>query len=1430
MSKKSCIVRPTVGNEVSKLYTDLENKITDKNIVSYIYSVYKALPDIGNAMDKAGLKRNTQGEHRAIDVMRFLKTDTILTERSKLLNEEAREYGFVDDSYNVITFDSVKEAYEKAIDFNSKHQWRLATVAEYNGKYGVILQEKSSDNAVEGFSIIRDKKLYDKVETILKQLGVSFDELSFLGLKETSPYGMQDFINYVKFAKNMSPETMGGKELSLLLTLGKNNTKVQNLLLRYPGTLQETTDKIWSDLHDDTVSGVVKSQILSTLKEAANSFNLQEFFDAAKTTKEELQDTDEAKVSKTLTELNKSFSSNTTILIRNAGKITSLADAAQAALHTMQRQMDRLQKKNAPKETIEAYDRKIDALAKAIEEKEYVSGLLGFLKQATDHAEAINKAIPNLSDIVDRDSALKASSQIRQLMNYRDAYEDLIEVLASDNPIPSEIQVTTTDRMQLQMMAKQIKSSLDVQLDNLRKLQKLIAYRIYVDILGTSPLPIMTTNGMNFETIADLLEMHYQDASLFDRLYSMERISHPFLAGIGGLIRNAQQKRDNIMLDYDTRIKRITHKLYSAKGQRQNTNFMYEPIKNPKTNKTVGYRIISDIDWNAYNKEKQNAIKAIARQGLRGYAFKAALQDWENANSVNRVVDSKSGRTERIPSEKYRLIGANNPLLSLTPAQREYYEEMMQIKGELGTMLPEYAQMQYIPPKIRKHGVIENVESLLNKDISFNEWVKGVVDNLNIIKNLKGRSDDTELKQQRGSEILLDNEAVTTNIGTFAGTPAYDIPIYFIGGNESPTTQLMDFSGSLESFAATAINYTTMDEIVDAVEVIKDYFDGGVSESSVPTQAKTKNKKPLVSTIERGNLKSVEVLREKMAAGGKFNELFDAITRMQIYGEKQVDPTVIYNLARAVLSYTSFVGLAPNVKGAAANWIIGVAQTWMEAGAKEYYGYKDFFFAQTYLYGTKLCTAGEAVIGRGALADLFTQGKTSLLSLLVDKFDPIQETFREKQHTRYRSTFFGKLASGWDPMFLYKWGETIIHYEGMIALLHYEKARLNGKIVPLLSCFEKSNKIDGTCELKIKDGATRLNFEPITEEYLQSVKDNIRTVNQKCYGAMNYESKGELSRYIWFKHIIQFFQWAVEHMSRRYRGGHIDPGAGNVLDRNMYSKEVLDNGKKISLLQAFDIEKHADGSMDWILRDGITKLDGTELTQETLKDWVNFENNQKKFQRGYWTDSYLLIRDLMRALKDHEFAEKYNNIPTRQIYNLRRAFNELCTLGEASALISLVLIPLMSDDDRNEDWGWRMALYTLKRTQQDLYQFTPIGMPQMVLQRLKNPIPAAKTFENFILLILGLFNGDLVTPANKNEAIKDEDTGKWVPKEDDEGNEIPYDTKYVRRLKKTFGWWQIEQILRFAHDDKQFLGVGGFPKDEIDAKNEENDYLYGKVR
>jgi len=53
---------------------------------------------------------------------------------------------------------------------------------------------------------------------------------------------------------------------------------------------------------------------------------------------------------------------------------------------------------------------------------------------------------------------------------------------------------------------------------------------------------------------------------------------------------------------------------------------------------SYGY-IISDIDWIKYNKARNKKIYALKNAGLQGIEFQQALRSWEDANTVERVVD-----------------------------------------------------------------------------------------------------------------------------------------------------------------------------------------------------------------------------------------------------------------------------------------------------------------------------------------------------------------------------------------------------------------------------------------------------------------------------------------------------------------------------------------------------------------------------------------------------------------------------------------------------------------------------------------------------------------------------------------------------------------------------------------------------------------------
>jgi hypothetical protein len=90
----------------------------------------------------------------------------------------------------------------------------------------------------------------------------------------------------------------------------------------------------------------------------------------------------------------------------------------------------------------------------------------------------------------------------------------------------------------------------------------------------------------------------------------------------------------------------------------------------------------------------------------------------------------------------------------------------------------------------------------------------------------------------------------------------------------------------------------------------------------------------------------------------------DGFIAQHIYGQRQKETGAMSKLWSNIIAYTSFKGLSTNVKGAFSNYLVGEFQMIIEAGAGEFYGFKDYAWAHSKLFG-------GAGVG-GELAELLT--------------------------------------------------------------------------------------------------------------------------------------------------------------------------------------------------------------------------------------------------------------------------------------------------------------------------------------------------------------------------------------------------------------------------------------------------------------------------
>lgn len=341
---------------------------------------------------------------------------------------------------------------------------------------------------------------------------------------------------------------------------------------------------------------------------------------------------------------------------------------------------------------------------------------------------------------------------------------------------------------------------------------------------------------------------------------------------------------------------------------------------------------------------------------------------------------------------------------------------------------------------------------------------------------------------------------------------------------------LKDFSGALQAFAGTAINYDCMNRIKDTVEFMGDFIK---DKHIAATNGGVRQTDTIVT-------KGVRIFKDLVGFASNTNTLgiVDGFIDKHIYGVKMKDVGKWTKMAQTLLAYTSLRSLAVNVKGAISNYLVGELQMLIESGAGEFYNPIDYAWAHIKVFGDNTISAP------GRIIDFMTNNVNSKSVLLAQRFDPLNEIFNETAHERYFSGPLRQMVAKDFSLIGYGMGEHMIHYVTMYAILHNQKVKIDDKDATLYDAFYKGNKVDGNSELLLKNNVTYKdaegNWVPVDDAFLDSIRDKIRYCNQNTHGSMNEEDKGLIHQRMMGRFVMNLRQWMVEHYSRRYRGKHWD--------------------------------------------------------------------------------------------------------------------------------------------------------------------------------------------------------------------------------------------------------------------------------------------------
>ena len=1244
MASNSCTLYPEAPNgEDSKLYKDILSTVSSRPLTNWIYAAYIA-SNLGDIMDQANIARNAQGEHNAADVLKQIDWKTMQSEISNLAMAEM-QLGAVDSNGQRINYTNAREALEKVDAFNDSHKGLTANVVQHGDIYNIIVEEKNARTHTYAQSVKEKLKIWDVYKHAFQAVGVDIEAMPQELSNIFSAYN-DSLVNHLQNLQRISIDYIYRRDALTLFNLAPNSPHVARLISNF-GSLENAAQAM-----DDINHGVgnytngQKTLLARAITDAKRmqGIDLNALANQVDSMSQQIisQSPEEA-IKQTLHQLNKKYKIGINEIHRVSEDINTLSDAAADAAITLQRQIRKLEKEKGNNVEGKRLEGILNKLMKELENKKYYSGILNFLSEASAQIAEIDNMLQRIPTTgTELEKAFETARILQDIKSLKEQYYTLISALASETLVIDE-SIGQIDIDNIRQSAKNLKDFFDKKTKVLDNLAESTMINLMTQIVGdTAP---------NGQAMINMIRMAAADSSISDYLYSVGRASNPIIGAMGKIIRDAQDSRNEKLNKIALRIRRSTDRLYRSGS---NTDFMYEDDGH----------IASDIDWGLYKAARSAHIKSLYKQGLRGFDLKEAIELWEDANTEDKIVDDRPGvkRTERVPNYQYRK--AEDFQEGWTKEQKDYYKEMMQLKGEIGTLLPAYAQKQYLPPQIRR-----NMMDAIAKSKDIKDAYKAV---RNKVENLWTIREDDENYNMNG---IIDGDEYIMTEGAFDNTPLRQIPIFFVNRVEEGEL-LKDFSSGLQALAGTAINYDAMSNVAEVVEFIGDFVKG----------QEARDKKPKADYVENKTIRVFKNLK-KFGRNTNTEKLIDGFIAQHIYGQNQAETGWLSKFWSNIIAYTSFKGLSTNVKGAFSNYLVGEFQMLIEAGAGEFYNFKDYAWAHKKLFGF----AGVA----GEFAELVTNNVNHKGVLFREMFDPMNENFTDKSHTRYYKNMFRQLVSH-DCSFLgYASGEYLIHYVNMYAILHNQKVLLNGKKICLYDAFEVKKGQDNNSELVLKAGVTDLDGHVITSEWLNDIKNRIKYANQTTHGSMNKEDKGLIHQYWWGRGVMNFRQWMVEHYSRRFRKRHFDASLG--MDREGY----------------------------WVSAWKMLRSD------ETADKWN--EGNKKDAIALFVKDLYTFA---FRA------QSQWSNLDEMQRYNVKRVLSEMTMYV---ALLGLSFALGESDKHKKEFWR-RWWIYQVKRLILDTQASMP--NPQAVssaLTILQSPMAGVNTLNSLLYSWYGITNGDITT-------------------------------------------------------------------------------------
>lgn len=746
----------------------------------------------------------------------------------------------------------------------------------------------------------------------------------------------------------------------------------------------------------------------------------------------------------------------------------------------------------------------IDRLEVELADNNEIEGIYTFVENALEELTKVSNRLTVLQN-TPATSANERASVLRDVRNYLYSYKHITgdirkslidEEKYADNRYGQRVKVVLDNTTAL--------------LGDLFVRYNTVAMPLFVDFIkpfvGESiTVPFGKFKGKTM-TAEDLVKVADKDISFFDRwLDSMADSSAYMLKVMDQAVKKSKENARLETINVMKELQAATIKLEQARVK--NTDWMFE--RDSKGNLTGNY--ISEINQGLFKEKVREMFKSLNEKygnnpiGDDAEKYRKERQAWFDTNM--EVVNGKK-------QPKVSIYG-NKAYQNLNPAQKEYYNKIMEIKAKLDSYLPDKYTTLTNAVKIRKD-LLERVKASDGVRSGAKQLWEAVKD------QFIRRTDDTEFGDRAAVKDFEDREVQV-------------LPIYYtkMKEGESPNDLSTDIVSTLTAYAAMANDFNEMNKVIDVLELGRDI----IRDPDLYKIKKTRGGKPLV---EKFNIlgRKVENIVTKESGERRIVERLNDFFEMQVYGRYMADEGTFGNTkidkgkgANFVNRITSLNTLAINVLSGISNVATGKIMMRIESFAGEFFNESNTLRADRN-YRKALPKY---------LAEIGNRVKTSKLALWDELFNVMQEYETDVREVNFdRKTWFSRMF-GTSALFLMSnAGEHWMQNRTSLALADaYKMKSPDGKIVSLWDAMEvvpidKNNKKLGA-KLQLKEGYTKEDGSAFTRDDIIAFSRKSAAINQRMHGIYNKADRSAVQRLAIGRMGFMFRKWIKPNLNRRFK-------------------------------------------------------------------------------------------------------------------------------------------------------------------------------------------------------------------------------------------------------------------------------------------------------